>query len=87
MFFVLFIVHSFIGFAIGALFVKEVFHNESKVQAEEMINRVRDAFKNNFKNLKWMDDWTRKVAIEKADAITDMIGANFKHVVQCKCFY
>lgn len=65
---------SFVGFAIGAIFVKEVFHQESKVQAEEMINNVRDAFKNNFKNLKWMDEWTRKVAIEKADAMTDMIG-------------
>lgn len=39
-----------------------------------MINNVRDAFKNNFKNLKWMDEGTRKLAIEKADAMTDMIG-------------
>lgn len=54
--------------------MKEVFHQDSKVQAEEMINNVRDAFKNNFQNLKWMDEGTRKVAIEKADAMTDMIG-------------
>lgn len=62
------------GFAIGTIFVKEVFHQKSKEQAEEMINNVRGAFKNNFKNLKWMDEWTRKVAIEKADFMTDMIG-------------
>lgn len=62
------------GFAIGAIFVREVFHQESKEHAEEMINNVRNAFKNNFKNLKWMDEETRKVAIEKADAISDMIG-------------
>lgn len=63
------------GFAIGAIFVREVFHQDSKIQAEEMINNVRNAFKNNFKNLKWMDDDTRKLAIAKADAISDMIGA------------
>lgn len=62
------------GFAIGAIFVREVFHQDSKTQAEDMINNVRNAFKKNFKNLKWMDDDTRKVAIDKADAISDMIG-------------
>ncbi|CAH1118459.1 unnamed protein product [Phaedon cochleariae] len=66
--------NSVLGFAIGAIFVREVFHQDSKIQAEEMINNVRNAFKKNFKNLKWMDEDTRKVAIAKADAISDMIG-------------
>lgn len=39
-----------------------------------MINDVREAFKKNLKNLKWMDDETRNSAIIKADAISDMIG-------------
>lgn len=39
-----------------------------------MIENVRNAFKNNFVNLKWMDEQTRKVALDKADAISDMIG-------------
>lgn len=39
-----------------------------------MINEVRDAFKKNLKNLKWMDEETRQAAIIKADAISDMIG-------------
>lgn len=56
------------------MFVREVFHGESKPQAEEMINEVRTAFKKNFKNLNWMDSETRKLAEEKADAISDMIG-------------
>lgn len=63
-----------IGFAIGAMFVREVFHGEAKPQAEEMINEIRNAFKQNFMNLKWMDDETRRMAEEKADAISDMIG-------------
>ncbi|KAJ8916510.1 hypothetical protein NQ315_000152 [Exocentrus adspersus] len=66
--------NTVLGFAIGAIFVREVFHQDSKLQAEEMINNVRNAFKKNFNNLKWMDEETRKVANDKADAISDMIG-------------
>lgn len=66
--------NNVMGFAIGAMFVREVFHGESKPQAEEMINDVRNAFKRNLNNLKWMDIETRKLADEKADAISDMIG-------------
>lgn len=39
-----------------------------------MINAVRTAFKENLKELKWMDKETRELAEAKADAITDMIG-------------
>jgi endothelin-converting enzyme len=56
------------------MFVREAFHGDSKPAAEEMINQVRNAFKENFKNLDWMDTETRRLAIEKADAISDMIG-------------
>lgn len=63
-----------IGFAIGAMFVREVFNGNAKPQAEEMINRVRFAFKENLGNLDWMDAETRILANEKADAISDMIG-------------
>ncbi|XP_066598593.1 endothelin-converting enzyme homolog isoform X2 [Prorops nasuta] len=62
------------GFAIGAMFVREVFHGKSKPMAEKMINEVRTAFTSNLKNLDWMDGETRKSAEEKANAITDMIG-------------
>lgn len=66
--------NSVLGFAVGAIFVKEVFHADSKVPAEDMISTIRAAFKKNFKNLEWMDEETRKAAIIKADAISDMIG-------------
>ena len=55
--------------------MREVFHGDSKTHAEAMINDVRNAFKRNFKNLKWMDKGTRIAAEIKADAISDMIGA------------
>lgn len=63
-----------LGFAIGAMFVREVFHGDSKPRAEEMINEVRTAFKENLRSLVWMDNETRRLADEKADAISDMIG-------------
>ncbi|XP_020280455.1 endothelin-converting enzyme 1 isoform X3 [Pseudomyrmex gracilis] len=67
-------VSTSMGFAVGAMFVREAFHGKSKPMAQEMINRVRQAFTSNLKNLDWMDDETRKAAEEKANAITDMIG-------------
>lgn len=63
-----------IGFAVGAMFVREVFHGEAKPQAEQMINEIRNAFKENLRKLDWMDPETRALADEKADAISDMIG-------------
>ncbi|KAI4495872.1 hypothetical protein M0802_008278 [Mischocyttarus mexicanus] len=62
------------GFAVGAMFVREVFHGKSKPMAEQMIEEIRRAFTKNLKNLQWMDAETRKSAEEKANAITDMIG-------------
>lgn len=66
--------NSVLGFAVGAMFVKQNFHGESKPLAENMIAAVKEAFKNNFDNLDWMDEETRLAARDKADAITDMIG-------------
>lgn len=66
--------NNVIGFAVGAMFVREVFQGGSKPHSEGMINEVRTAFQHNLRNLKWMDAETRKLAEEKADAITDMIG-------------
>lgn len=39
-----------------------------------MINNIRDAFKENFDKLKWMDKQTLQLAKNKADSISDMIG-------------
>ncbi|XP_045456630.1 endothelin-converting enzyme homolog [Melitaea cinxia] len=63
-----------IGFAVGAMFVREVFHGEAKTQGEIMIDNIRAAFKKHLKYLDWMDAETREAAETKADAITDMIG-------------
>ncbi|VVC36674.1 Peptidase M13, N-terminal domain [Cinara cedri] len=54
--------------------IREVFHGQLKKLTEEMINKIKTAFKDNFKNLHWMDKETQTKAEQKADAITDMIS-------------
>ncbi|EDW26543.1 GL13072 [Drosophila persimilis] len=66
--------NNVVGFAVGAIFVRQAFHGESKPAAEQMIVEIREAFKHNMQNLTWVDKQTRERAIEKADQISDMIG-------------
>lgn len=68
------IIIIFKGFAVGAMFVREVFHVAAKTEGEIMIDNIRAAFKKHLRQLDWMDPTTRDAAECKADAITDMIG-------------
>lgn len=63
-----------LGFALGAMFVKATFAENSKLQALKMIKEIKAAFEENLSTLTWMDDETRRAAREKAEAIYDMIG-------------
>ncbi|XP_048580790.1 endothelin-converting enzyme 2 [Nematostella vectensis] len=63
-----------VGMALGKLFIKETFEGSSKTQATEMIDAIRAAFKKRLPYLDWMDEKTRLAAIDKADAVVDMIG-------------
>ncbi|KAM6116745.1 LOW QUALITY PROTEIN: endothelin-converting enzyme 1 [Phoenicopterus ruber ruber] len=62
-----------LGFALGAMFVKATFAEDSS-SAEEMIAEIKTAFEESLETLQWMDEETRKSAKEKADAIYNMIG-------------
>ncbi|XP_015454297.2 endothelin-converting enzyme 1 [Pteropus alecto] len=63
-----------LGFALGPMFVKETFAEDSKNIASEIILEIKKAFEESLSTLKWMDEDTRKSAKEKADAIYNMIG-------------
>ncbi|MCI4390198.1 hypothetical protein PGIGA_G00119820 [Pangasianodon gigas] len=65
---------SALGFALGALFVKATFAEDSKAFAENMVSEIRWAFEDSLKHVSWMDAETKKAAKEKADAIYNMIG-------------
>ncbi|XP_064113738.1 neprilysin-1-like [Macrobrachium nipponense] len=63
-----------LGMAVGALFIKENFNPESKETALEMIHTLRSAFSDLLEENDWMDDETRSVAREKANAMNEKIG-------------
>uniref|UniRef100_A0A671TCW8 Endothelin-converting enzyme 1 n=1 Tax=Sinocyclocheilus anshuiensis TaxID=1608454 RepID=A0A671TCW8_9TELE len=63
---------SALGFALGALFVKATFSEDSKV--EDMVSDIKWAFEDSLKTVSWMDPETKKAAKEKADAIYNMVG-------------
>ncbi|XP_057640026.1 endothelin-converting enzyme 1 isoform X1 [Chionomys nivalis] len=63
-----------LGFALGPMFVKATFAEDSKNIASEIISEIKKAFEESLSTLKWMDEDTRRSAKEKADAIYNMIG-------------
>lgn len=63
-----------IGFAAGAMFVRETFAGDAILRTEEMFDAVRMAFIENLAKLQWMKENTRVTAAEKINAITKMIG-------------
>lgn len=60
--------------AVGALFIRDNFNQESKETALEMIHTIRQAFNELLADIHWMDDETRAVAKEKADEMNERIG-------------
>ncbi|OWF45829.1 Neprilysin [Mizuhopecten yessoensis] len=67
-------INSNLGLALGRLFVKEAFDEESKKDTEELIRRLKIAFNELVGGNDWMDDATRNLAKEKANAIKQKIG-------------
>ncbi|XP_034056901.1 endothelin-converting enzyme 1 isoform X1 [Gymnodraco acuticeps] len=65
---------SALGFALGAMFVKDTFPEDSKTIAEDMVAEIKWAFEDSLKDVIWMDSETKKAAKEKADAIYNMVG-------------
>ncbi|XP_008202483.2 neprilysin-2 [Nasonia vitripennis] len=58
----------------SALYVRKYFDNEAKHNAEEMIQNIQQSFKNILRELDWMDEKTKKAALEKVDWIAPYIA-------------
>jgi membrane metallo-endopeptidase-like protein 1 len=67
-------VNDRLGMAVGRLFVKENFQKESRDTALEMIHNIRTEFIKILDETDWMDDETKIVAKEKANAMIERIG-------------
>ena len=63
-------------FAVGAMFVRKNLdtNKSNKRVVEAMDKSIREAFKENLKNLNWLDDESRVLLMNKADRMTGLIG-------------
>eukprot|EP00794_Sanderia_malayensis_P007305 gene7305-8121_t len=66
--------NEYLGEILGALYINQRPNQKYKNIAEDMIKKIRAAFKDNVKTLDWMDEKTKKAVEEKADAMRDQVG-------------
>ncbi|CAF2118844.1 unnamed protein product [Rotaria magnacalcarata] len=62
------------GFAVAKLYIKKYFDENAKNQSLEMIHNIRSSFIEMLEKSTWMDDISKRKAIEKALAIDEKIG-------------
>jgi len=62
------------GEALGQLFVKEYFDTTAKKRYNNLVENIRDAYKERIEKLTWMSDSTKAKAYHKLAAITKKVG-------------
>ncbi|TDS65225.1 M13 family metallopeptidase [Myroides indicus] len=68
------VVNGTVGEALGQLYVAEKFPPEAKAKAQAMIKNVLSAFGERIKALPWMEEETKRGALEKLGTTTVKIG-------------
>lgn len=63
-----------VGFALGKLYVDEVFPPAAKDSAQEMVAYIKEAFANRIQHLPWMSEDTKAKAMEKLSKFNVKIG-------------
>ncbi|KAH8418517.1 hypothetical protein KR009_010843, partial [Drosophila setifemur] len=63
-----------LGISVGSLYVRKHFHHDSKSNALEMVNDIRDVFNDILDEVNWMDAKTKKEAKEKLHSMSTHIG-------------
>jgi putative endopeptidase len=67
-------VDNYLGQALGQLYVKRYFDENSKKRVLALVNNLQKSFENRINHLDWMSDSTKVKAKEKLYAITKKIG-------------
>lgn len=62
------------GEVLGQLYVKEFFNGKAKKRYEDMVEAVRNAYKERIKKLSWMSDSTKQKALVKLAAVKKKVG-------------
>jgi putative endopeptidase len=73
-------VNRALGEGVGKIYVKTHYPPESERQMSELIGNLRDAYKERITSNSWMDDATRKAALEKLAAFEPRIGHPVKYI-------
>jgi putative endopeptidase len=63
-----------IGEALGQLFVKEYFNDQTKKRYSDLVEAIRTAYRNRIQQLTWMSDSTKQKALDKLDKIKKKLG-------------
>ncbi|GLH05802.1 Neprilysin-2 [Gryllus bimaculatus] len=64
------IVAGGLSISVGSLYVQKYFNEDAKKNAMEMVQNIRAEFKKILQTVEWMDEETRKRALEKAEAMS-----------------
>ncbi|MES2063609.1 MAG: M13 family metallopeptidase [Bacteroidota bacterium] len=67
-------VDSYLGQALGQLYVKRYFNEDSKKRVLNLVNNLQKSFENRINHLDWMSDSTKQKAKEKLYTITKKLG-------------
>ena len=73
-------VNGALGEGVGEIYVKSHFPAESETQMKELISNLTDAYRERITNNSWMDEATRKAALEKLAAFEPRIGHPVKYI-------
>ncbi|KAI9002782.1 hypothetical protein BC832DRAFT_560809 [Gaertneriomyces semiglobifer] len=68
------ITDSFLGELSARWFINEAFGGDSKKAAEVMVENIEKAFLERLPKIEWLDDATRKKAVEKVHSLVQKIG-------------
>ncbi|XP_020813040.1 endothelin-converting enzyme homolog isoform X2 [Drosophila serrata] len=63
-----------LGISVGSLYVRKHFHKDSKANALDMVNDIRNVFNDILDEVIWMDAKTKKEAKEKLHSMATHIG-------------
>lgn len=62
------------GMVLGKLFVKEYFNEKAKKRYDNMVEAIRNAYRERIKKLPWMGDETKQKALHKLETMTKKVG-------------
>ena len=73
-------VNGALGEGVGEMYVKTHFPAESESQMKELIGNLEGAYRERISSNQWMDEATRKAALEKLSAFEPRIGHPIKYI-------